>query len=69
MAFMTHVGLYEWNVMPFGLCNDPATFSRMMEMVQYDIVWRQCLVYLDDVIAFGQSYEATLESLLCLRIT
>ena len=62
-AFTTHVGLYEWNVMPFGLCNAPATFSRMMEMVLSDIVWRQCLVYLDDVISFGKDFESTLESL------
>ena len=62
-AFTTHVGLYEWNVMPFGLCNAPATFSRMMEMVLSDVVWKQCLVYLDDVVAFGKSYEGTLSSL------
>ena len=62
-AFTTHVGLYEWNVMPFGLCNAPATFSRMMEMVLSDIVWKECLVYLDDVISFGRTYDATLQSL------
>ena len=62
-AFSTHVGLFEWNVLPFGLCNAPATFCRLMEMVLADIVWKHCLVYLDDVIAFGKTFEDTLTSL------
>ena len=62
-AFSTHVGLFEWTVLPFGLCNAPATFCRLMEMVLADIVWKHCLVYLDDVIAFGRDFQETLISL------
>ena len=61
--FTTHVCFYEWHVMPFWLCNAPSTFSRMMEMVLSDIVWKVCLVYLDEVISFGKTYDATLQSL------
>ena len=43
--------------------NAPAMFSRMMEMVLSDIVWKECLVYLDDVISFGRTYDLTLQSL------
>jgi hypothetical protein len=28
MAFKTHRSLFEFNVMPFGLCNTPGTFSQ-----------------------------------------
>ena len=58
-AFMTNEGLFQFRVMPFTLCNAPATFERFMDRVLCGMRWSRCLVYLDDVISFGGSaFEA-----------
>ena len=62
-AFSSHLGLYQYNVMPFGLCNAPATFEAMMETLLSDLLWKKCLVYLDDVIIFGKTFEICLSNL------
>lgn len=46
-AFVIHAGLYEFLVMPFGLCNAPATFQPLMETILHDLV--SCIAYTDDV--------------------
>ena len=46
-AFVTNEGLFQFRVMPFGLCNASATFERLMERVLCGIRWSRCLVYLD----------------------
>ena len=56
-AFTTGTGLYEFNVMPFGLCNAPSTFERLMERVLAGLHWQTCLVYIDDILIFAPSFE------------
>lgn len=62
-AFCTGSGLWQFKVMPFGLCNAPATFERLMESVLADLTWKICLVYLDDVIVFGQTFQEEVQRL------
>ena len=62
-AFVIPSGLYEWNVMPFGLCNAPSTFARLMELVLKGLHWKICLIYLDNVIVMGRTFEEELERL------
>ena len=52
-AFVTNERLFKFRVMPFGLCNAPATFERLMDRVLCGMRWSRFLVYLDDVISFG----------------
>ena len=44
-VFCTTKGLYEFKVMPFGLCNAPATFQHLMDLVSAGLQWSNCLVY------------------------
>ena len=59
-AFSTWQGQFQWKVMPFGLCNAPATFARLMELILRELCWKICLVYIDDVIVCGNTFDETL---------
>ncbi|KAG3191391.1 hypothetical protein PC128_g10968 [Phytophthora cactorum] len=59
-AFTSKFGLYEWRVIPFGLCNAIPAFERLMENVLVDLKWRTCLVYLDDCVVFGDDFPTHL---------
>ncbi|KAF7701749.1 hypothetical protein HF521_001032, partial [Silurus meridionalis] len=62
-AFCTPFGLFEWNRMPFGLCNAPSTFQRLMERVFGDQQCQSLLLYLDDIVVFSTSITQHLERL------
>ena len=46
-----------------GLCNDPATFSRLMNHVLGKDNFHSLLIYLDDVLVFGNSVDEMIERL------
>ena len=56
-------GFYEFTRMPFGLCNVPATFQRLMQNTLGELNLTYCIIYLDDVIVFGCVEEEHLERL------
>ena len=62
-AFTCLYGLFEFVVMPFGLCNAPATFQRAMDLVLAGEKWRTCLVYIDDILVFAPTFKQHLERL------
>ena len=55
-AFATWNGLYEFLVLPFGLCNAPSTFERLMEKVLQGLLWKFCFVYLDDILIASPTF-------------
>jgi len=62
-AFSFGQGLWQFTVMPFGLCNAPSCFERLMERVLEGLHWKTALVYIDDVIVFGGTFEEELQRL------
>ncbi|GBG89166.1 hypothetical protein CBR_g48874 [Chara braunii] len=62
-AFQTRYGLYEFVVMPFGLCNVPSTFLHAMHMIFHDYLDKFIVVYLDDILIFSRTVEEHAEHL------
>lgn len=65
-TFTTHSGLYEFVVMPFGLCNAPSTFQWLMKRVLAGLARDICTVYLDDILVMGTTFEEHLHDLNCV---
>ena len=53
-AFTTHMGSYEWCVLPMGLTNAPATFQRLMQSILGPFA-TFARVYLDDIIIYSKT--------------
>ncbi|CAM4846078.1 unnamed protein product [Rotaria magnacalcarata] len=62
-AFVTTDALYEFNVLPFGLSNAPASFQRIMNSVLGTLRWDISLVYLDDIIIYSKSFDKHVQHL------
>jgi hypothetical protein len=62
-AFSSGSGLWQFKVMPFGLCNAPATFERLMEQVLVGLPTSTALVYLDDILIPARSFSQQMSNL------
>jgi hypothetical protein len=62
-AFITPFGLFEWNVLPFGLMNAGAQYSRYVAQVLRDLPPERNVHYLDDVLPHDRNEEEHLENL------
>jgi hypothetical protein len=56
-AFGTRYGHYEYTVMPFGLCNAPASFMRMMNEILRPFLDKFCICYLDDIMIYSKDVK------------
>ena len=57
------LGMYEFLRMPYGLCNAPATFQRLMQNCLGELNLTYALVYLDDMIVYSHMEEDHLRRL------
>lgn len=62
-AFATGKGRWQFNIIPFGLCNAASTFERLLEAVLQGMNGESCLLYLDDVIILERSFDEHLKDL------
>ncbi|GJF00794.1 polyprotein [Phanerochaete sordida] len=62
-AFRTHLGLFQFKRMPFGLKNGPSIFQRTMQSILAPFLWMFCLVYIDDIVVYSKTYEEHIEHL------
>jgi hypothetical protein len=62
-AFSTSRGHYQFNRMPFGLCNAPATFQRTMNDIFHDLIGKTMHVYIDDVTIYTKTFPEHMEVL------
>ncbi len=60
-TFMTGQRLFRFTLMPFVLCNAPATFERLIELVLKD--WKVCFIYLEDIIVYVTEFYSMLDRL------
>ena len=56
-AFTTSQGLFEYNVLPMGLCNSPGVFMQLMNDTFADFLNKFVLVFLDDIIVYSDTLE------------
>lgn len=62
-AFCTLSGLFDWNCVPFGLCNTPSIFQRLKQRKFRDQQCQSFLVYFDNIIVFSSSVSQHLQRL------
>ena len=58
-----NMGFFECNRMAFGLTNAPATFQRLIERCMGELNLKECLIFLDDILVFSETFEEHLERL------
>lgn len=56
-AFSTPSGLFEYNVLPFGVATAPAKIIKLMTPVVNEMLYNTCLVFFDDIIILGKTLE------------
>ena len=56
-AFSTSEGHLQFKRMPFRPTNAAASFQRAINCILHGLNWKDCLIYLDDVIIFAKNLE------------
>ena len=55
------MGKFEFRVMPFGLCNAPATFQSTMNDLLQEALDQYVIIYINDILIYSKTKEEHLE--------
>ena len=56
-------GTFAYRVLPFGLCNAPATFQRAVIGIFYELVNDSMEIFMDDFTPYGRDFDEALKNL------
>ena len=62
-AFITHEGFCKFNRLAFGLRNSSFVFTQLMHVVLRKLIFKSCLVYIDDILCFSADINKHMEHL------
>ena len=62
LAIKTQTRLLQYTRLPAGLAISTSLFTKRLQSVLHHLAFKNCVFYLDDIISFGDSHEADLES-------
>ena len=54
-TFKTLFGMYQYNVMPFGLTGGPSSWQRYMNDILFEFLGKFCSVYLDNILIYSDT--------------
>ena len=56
-TFITSLGAYQYNVLPFGLTGGPGTWQRYINEVLFDFLIDFCMAYMDDILIYSKTLK------------
>ena len=63
MTFTCPWGTFSYRVLPFGLCNAPATFQGTILIIFSDLINEGLEIYMDEFTPYGDDFDQALETL------
>ena len=62
-AFQTLTRRWQYKCLPMGITNAAPTFQKNMEIMLSGLLWKCCVVYIDDIIIYSNTFEEHLHHL------